>query len=96
MSKVKLHENKTWTRKSTEYCEYDFPVESEKGEPEFKWQHGKINMEEWHKILSFFKWSYDETKSETQVRLLQPRHKALGCLGVPSGTRHWHDNQGDR
>tara|TARA_R110000751_G_scaffold96275_2_gene187840 strand:+ start:4474 stop:5613 length:1140 start_codon:yes stop_codon:yes gene_type:complete len=70
MSKVKLHENKTWTRKSTEYCEYDFPVESEKGEPEFKWQHGKINMEEWHKILSFFKWSYDETKSETQVRLL--------------------------
>lgn len=70
MSSIKIHKNKTWARKSTEYCEYDFPVESKNAEPEFRWQHGKISMEEWHKVLSFFKWSYDETKSETQVRLL--------------------------
>jgi hypothetical protein len=32
--------------------------------------HGpKIPMEEWRKILAFFRWSYDESKSETQVRL---------------------------
>lgn len=35
----------------------------------FDWAGPKIPREEWHKILAFFKWTYDETKSESQVRL---------------------------
>ncbi len=40
--------------------------------------HTKIKPEEWHKILAFFKWTYDTTKSESQVRLF-----------VNSNTQEW-------
>jgi hypothetical protein len=36
---------------------------------EFEWNGPKIPAEEWHKILAFFKWTYETTKSESQVRL---------------------------
>lgn len=35
----------------------------------FDWAGPKLPREEWQKILAFFKWTYDETKSESQVRL---------------------------
>lgn len=35
----------------------------------FDWKGPKIPREEWQKILAFFKWTYDTTKSESQVRL---------------------------
>ncbi len=36
---------------------------------QFKWTGPKIPEAEWHSMLEFFQWSYDTTKSETQVRL---------------------------
>lgn len=35
----------------------------------FKWTGPKISPELWSQILAFFKWTYDEHKSESQVRL---------------------------
>lgn len=35
----------------------------------FDWAGPKLPRDEWQKILAFFKWTYDETKSESQVRL---------------------------
>lgn len=33
-----------------------------------KWHGPKIPPEEWQKVLAFFQWTYDTTKSESQVR----------------------------
>lgn len=35
----------------------------------FRWEGPKISREEWQQVLAFFKWTYDTTKSESQVRL---------------------------
>lgn len=35
----------------------------------YEWTGPKIDPEVWRQVLAFFKWSYDTTKSETQVRL---------------------------
>src|SRR5688500_3979304 len=37
--------------------------------PTVKWTGGKIPIPLWREILAFFKFSYDTTKSEVQVRL---------------------------
>lgn len=38
--------------------------------PSMRWTGAKIPDAVWKQIVSFFQWSYEETKSETQVRLL--------------------------
>lgn len=40
-----------------------------KTQAQFKWEGPTIPEEEWQQMLAFFQWSYDTTKSETQVRL---------------------------
>ena len=65
-----LHNDKVYETVESKYYTGHQPVQLVKGEPRLSWKGGKIPMDEWNKILSFFKWSYDETKSETQVRLL--------------------------
>ena len=40
------------------------------GTPAMRWTGAKIPEAVWKEIVSFFQWSYAETKSETQVRLL--------------------------
>lgn len=44
-------------------------IEVPKQEPTGKWLKGKMPEELWMQILGFFKWSYDEYKGETQIRL---------------------------
>jgi hypothetical protein len=65
-----LHKDTVYETVESQYYTGHQPVKIVKGEPTLSWKGGKIPMDEWSKILSFFKWSYDETKSETQVRLL--------------------------
>jgi len=65
-----LHKDTVYETVESEYYTGHQPVKIVKGEPSLSWKGGKIPIEEWNKILAFFKWSYDETKSETQVRLL--------------------------
>ena len=65
-----LHEDTVYETVESKYYTGHQPVKIVKGEPALSWKGGKIPMDEWSKILSFFKWSYDETQSETQVRLL--------------------------
>lgn len=36
---------------------------------EFEWNGPKIPKEVWHEILAFFRWTYEESSSESQVRL---------------------------
>jgi len=38
--------------------------------PSMRWSGAKIPLSVWKEIVAFFQWSYAETKSETQVRLL--------------------------
>jgi hypothetical protein len=38
--------------------------------PSMRWTGAKIPDAVWQQIVSFFQWSYEETKSETQVRLM--------------------------
>jgi hypothetical protein len=38
--------------------------------PSMRWTGAKIPDAVWKQIVSFFQWSYEETKSETQVRLM--------------------------
>ena len=40
------------------------------GTPSMRWSGAKIPRSVWQEIVAFFQWSYKETKSETQVRLL--------------------------
>lgn len=70
MSKLIIHKDKVYrTIESPFYNGYE-PVDISEDEPTLAWKGGKIPIAVWHEVLSFFKWSYDETKSETQVRLL--------------------------
>jgi hypothetical protein len=46
-----------------------FEHEVSKTTANYEWTGPKISREVWNEILSFFKWTYDETKSESQVRL---------------------------
>ena len=68
--KLILHKDTVYETVESEYYTGHQPVEIIKGEPNLSWKGGKIPIDEWNKILAFFKWSYDETHSETQVRLL--------------------------
>jgi len=65
-----LHKDTVYEPVESQFYSGYQPVKLTEGEPTLTWKGGKIPTEEWQKILSFFKWSYDETKSETQVRLL--------------------------
>ena len=65
-----LHKDTVYEPVESQFYTGHQPVKIVKGEPALSWKGGKISIEEWNKILSFFKWSYDTTKSETQVRLL--------------------------
>ncbi len=42
----------------------------------FSWKGPRISQEQWNEMLAFFRWTYDEHKSEAQVRLFV--HPALG------------------
>lgn len=57
------HKGITFSRKSA------VVVPSVTTMPKSKWTGGKIPVALWRQILAFFKWSYDTTHSETQVRL---------------------------
>src|SRR5438093_8272683 len=42
----------------------------------------------WHEILSFFKWTHDTTRSESQVRLyVNPVQEAWGAWAFPQKAR---------
>lgn len=55
-------------------CKLTHEVKSTKAR--FDWKGPVISREEWAKILAFFYWTYDTTKSESQVRLFV--HPTLG------------------
>lgn len=44
------------------------------GEPYIDWVGPKFSLAQWHRILAFFEWSYQEHKSEAQVRLYVNLH----------------------
>lgn len=46
-----------------------FEHEVTKTTAEYEWTGPTIPTEMWHQVLAFFKWTYDTTKSESQVRL---------------------------
>lgn len=48
-------------------CTLEHEVKSSKAT--FDWDGPVIPREVWHPVLAFFKWTYDESKSESQVRL---------------------------
>ena len=50
----------------------DIPSEAtlKPGSPEMRWTGAKIPLSVWQQIAGFFQWSYAETKSETQARIL--------------------------
>lgn len=48
------------------------------------WTGPKIPPEVWHQVLAFFKWTYDTTKSESQVRLfVSPTLKTWRAYAFP-------------
>jgi hypothetical protein len=60
----------------------EYKVTEAKGE--LTYDGPKIPPLVWHQILSFFKWSYDTTKGESQVRLfVSPKHKTWKAWAFP-------------
>jgi hypothetical protein len=47
-------------------CKFKHEIKETKAE--FRWLGPRIDPKEWAQTLSFFKWTYDTTKSESQVR----------------------------
>ena len=70
MNKLIIHNDTVYEPIDSQFYSGHQPVSVVKGEPTLSWKRGKIPMDMWQQVLSFFKWSYDETASETQVRLL--------------------------
>jgi hypothetical protein len=70
MNKLIIHKDKVYKAIESPFYNGYEPVDISEDEPTLAWKGGKIPIAVWHEVLSFFKWSYDETKSETQVRLL--------------------------
>jgi hypothetical protein len=63
-------------------CKVTHTIKDSKGTIE--WVGPKIPPEVWNEILSFFKWCYDTTKSECQVRLyVSPTHKTWKAWAYP-------------
>ena len=51
---------------------------------QFKWDGPKIPPEVWEQILAFFQWTYDTSKSESQVRLyINPKLKTWAAWAYP-------------
>jgi hypothetical protein len=48
-------------------CEIEYEVKAGKGRLQYKGP--KFSHEMWHQVLSFFRWTFTEMKSESQVRL---------------------------
>jgi hypothetical protein len=48
-------------------CTYDYEIKDTKAR--LRWQGPPISPEVWYPITTFFKWTYDKYKSESQVRL---------------------------
>jgi len=63
------HEGKIYNRVQSDLFVGFQPMEIHKTRPYLTWCGEKIPLELWHKTLRFFAWSYDTTRSETQVRL---------------------------
>ena len=70
MSELIIHKDTVYEPIDSQFYSGHQPVSVVKGEPTLSWKRGKIPLDMWQQVLSFFKWSYDETTSETQVRLL--------------------------
>lgn len=63
-------------------CKLKYEIKDTKGE--FAWTGPKIPPEVWHQILAFFKWTYDTTHSESQVRLyVSPVHQTWRAWAFP-------------
>lgn len=62
----------------------DFRYKVEKAEGDLKYKGPKIPKQMWQEILSFFKWTYDTTKSESQVRLfVSSKHNTWRAWAFP-------------
>lgn len=48
-------------------CTFNHTIAS--SDATFKWTGPKIPREEWNKVLAFFRWTYNEHKSESQVKM---------------------------
>lgn len=68
-TKYIVKDNQVWEKYSDPLFAGFIPVPTvPKGDPWLSFVGPKIPMEEWRKVLGFFKWSYEDTKGETQVR----------------------------
>tara|TARA_Y100001937_G_scaffold93805_1_gene127114 strand:+ start:67 stop:1164 length:1098 start_codon:yes stop_codon:yes gene_type:complete len=70
MNNLIIHKDKVYKPIESPFYNGYEPVDVDEDEPTLEWKGGKIPIAVWNQVLSFFKWSYDETHSETQVRLL--------------------------
>ena len=62
--------------------------ETKSAKASFLWTGPQIPPDVWHQILSFFKWTYNTTKSESQVRLyVNPTSKTWDAWAYPQEAR---------
>jgi hypothetical protein len=63
-------------------CSYEYSIKETTAS--MTWKGPKIPQEVWYAITSFFKWTYDTTKSESQVRLyVSPTHQTWKAWAFP-------------
>lgn len=61
---------------------FDYEIKNTKAS--MTWKGPKIPPEVWHQVLNFFQWTYDTTKSESQVRLfVSPVHNTWKAWAFP-------------
>jgi len=67
-------------------CRIDYEVKTAKGRLEYAGP--KFAPEMWHQVLSFFRWTHKETRSESQVRLyVNPQLGRWGAWAFPQEAR---------
>ncbi|MGZ4961685.1 MAG: hypothetical protein ACXWC8_03930 [Limisphaerales bacterium] len=67
-------------------CSVDYEIKSAKGKLQFTGPKFERNM--WHEVLSFFRWTYQEMRSESQVRLyVNTKLGRWGAWAFPQAAR---------
>ena len=78
---MKLHDGKIYTQYDSDLWSGDIPLPAEVKAPVMSWKGGRINQEEWRKIVSFLLWTNTEFKSEGLIQLFYNEER--GIFGYP-------------
>lgn len=88
MKLVKCNTTLVTEKKYPDLIDVKFEHEIKSTKASFFWLGPKIPPDVWHQVLSFFKWTYDTTKSESQVRLyVNPKEKTWEAWAYPQEAR---------